>query len=94
MTLTARAMERSIRSATAHAKTRASRTVDPVDAEAVICLMHYAYFGIERSQGELDDEGEEEDGGDHGGNGEDGEMQMQESDPEVNYKLLVSSLAR
>ena len=84
-------MERSIHLATAHAKTRASRTVDPVDAEAVICLMHYAYFGIERSQGNVDDEGEEKDGGDHGGNGE---MQMQESDPEVNYKLLVSLLAR
>ncbi|KAF5304351.1 hypothetical protein FQA39_LY09730 [Lamprigera yunnana] len=42
--VTARTLETLIRIATAHAKTRMSRTVDSVDAYAAIELVQYAYF--------------------------------------------------
>ena len=87
--LTARAMETSIRLATAHSKSRASRSVEPEDAEAAIGLMRYAYFGSQKNQGE----GEEQ-GGDEEGNGEGHEVdtgddeQERAGDAEAKYKLL------
>ena len=89
------AMETSIRLATAHVKSRASRSVEPEDAEAAIGLMRYAYFGSQKNQGE----GEEQ-GGDEEGNGEGHEVdtgddeQERAGDAEAKYKLFVSSLAR
>ena len=82
-------METSIRLATAHAKSRASRSVEPEDAEAAIQLMRYAYFGSQKNQGE----GEEQ-GGDKEGNGEGHEVdtgddeQERAGDAEAKYKLL------
>ena len=97
--LTARAMETSIRLATAHAKARASRLVEPEDAEAAIGLMRYAYFGSQNNQGEG-----EEHGGDEEGDGEGHEVEVEQvevedeqeraGDAEAMYKLFVSSLAR
>ena len=87
----------------AHAKCRASRSVDKDDAEAAIRLMRFAHFGMEGSHCEG---GEEEDGGERGNDGnvevevesgedaEAGVQEVEENDPEGNYKLLVSSLAR
>ena len=73
--LTARVMETMIRLATAHAKARASKTVDPEDAKAALELVRYAYFGVERRrQGEDEDSEDGEQGGDGavGGDGRDG----------------------
>ena len=77
--LTARAMETSIGLATAHAKSRASRSVDPEDAEAAIRLMRFVYFGSQRSQGEGEEQGEEECDGDGGHEVDTGDDDMQSS---------------
>ena len=91
-------METSIRLATAHAKSRASRSVEPEDAEAAIQLMRYAYFGSQRGQGEGEEQGGEEEGDGDGGHEVDtGDDDMQEKgagDAEAKFKLFVSSLAR
>ena len=59
--LTARMMETMIRLATAHAKARASKTVDPEDARAALELVRYAYFGVERRRQGEDEDGDSED---------------------------------
>ena len=67
--------------ATAHAKSRASRSVDPEDAEAAIRLMCDAYFGSQRSRGEGEEQGGEEEGdgdGDGGHEVDTGDDDMQE----------------
>ena len=51
---------------TAHAKCRASRSVDKDDAEAAIRVMRFAHYGMEGSHG---GGGGEEDGGEHGSGG-------------------------
>ena len=105
--LTARAMDSMVRLATAHAKARASRSVDAVDAEAAIRLMQYAYFGTVRRQGgTVRRQGGEGDDGEQGVEQEDGGSAEDEVDSEVvtgqdreqsdeeKHALFVSSLAR
>ena len=91
--LTARAMDSMVRLATAHAKARASRSVDAVDAEAAIRLMQYAYFGTVRRQGGT----ARRQGGTvrrQGGEGDDGEQGVEQEDggsgeDEVDSKVVT-----
>ena len=99
--LTARAMDSMVRLATAHAKARASRSVDAVDAEAAIRLMQHAYFGTVRRQGGERDVGEQGVEQEDGGSAEDEVdseavtgQDREQSDQEEKHALFVSSLAR